>query len=284
MTIITNIQKQQIQNNFTTIRDEIRNTFSDIEAEYHKKQSLTSAPSCFEQKNWDFTLGEGHGEMSLMRGNVFEKVGVNYSNVWGDFDPKFRNDIPGTEESGEFWAGGVSVVAHMTSPLLPALHLNVRCISTGKLWFGGGADMTPTFAREQDTNLFHESLKNTCDQYDNNYYTKFKEACDKYFYLPHRKEARGIGGIFFDDVNTDNWENDLNFVCATVKGAITPFVQIIRDNMYQTWSDEQKKAQLIKRGRYVEFNLLYDRGTKFGLMTGGNIDAILMSMPPHVRW
>jgi coproporphyrinogen III oxidase len=219
-----------------------------------------------------------------MRGKVFEKVGVNVSTVFGKFDSKFAKEIPGTENNNSFWASGISVVAHMASPHVPAVHMNTRMIITQQLWFGGGADLTPMHPDNENTNLFHQSLKEVCDKYDPQYYSKFKQECDKYFFLPHRDEPRGIGGIFFDNLNSNSWQRDFTFTQDVGKAFLSVYPNIVRKNYNKSWTEQEKEAQLIKRGRYVEFNLLYDRGTRFGILTGGNTEAVLMSMPPQVKW
>ncbi len=219
-----------------------------------------------------------------MKGNVFEKVGVNISTVHGNFSKEFSKEIPGTEESSEFFATGISLVSHMRSPLVPAAHFNTRYIETAKSWFGGGGDLTPIFPLTSETEEFHKAFKNSCDKHDLGYYDKFKKQCDEYFFLKHRNEPRGVGGIFYDYLNSGNFENDFAFTQDVGKSFRDVYPSIIRKKMFENWTDEQREQQLVKRGRYVEFNLLYDRGTKFGLMTNGNVDAILMSMPPEVKW
>lgn len=241
----------------------------------------------FEKTAWKKPEGDnlqGGGEMRVMRGDVFEKVGVNFSCVHGQFSEKFAKEIPGAEEDPSFWASGVSLVAHMKNPLVPAVHMNVRRIQTSKGWFGGGADLTPTFIFDEDTKSFHQHLKTACDHYREGAYAEYKEWCDKYFFLPHRNETRGVGGIFFDYVNSGDVEADFAFVQAVGNRFLVAFAEIVERRKNMPWTDEQKEAQYIKRGRYAEFNLLYDRGTRFGLMTGGNTEAILMSMPPMAKW
>ena len=269
-------KKRHAESWFIDLRDKICAEFEKIEQEIGKY-------SLFKKKQWE-RHGGGGGVMSIMHGEVFEKVGVNISTVWGKFDEKFAKEIPGTEKDPSFWASGISVVAHMKSPLVPTIHMNTRMIVTSKLWFGGGADLTPTFEFPEDTREFHNSLKAACDKYAPSCYGEFKRKCDEYFYLHHRKEPRGVGGIFYDYLDSGSWDRDFEFTKSVGETFLNIYPQLVRKNMTKDWTDDQKEAQKKKRGRYVEFNLLYDRGTKFGLMTGGNIDAILMSLPPEVKW
>ncbi len=225
--------------------------------------------------------------MSVMKGRVFEKVGVNISTVHGEFSESFRKEIPGAAEDPRFWASGISLVAHMASPLVPAVHMNTRMIVVGdnaKLWFGGGADLTPALPDAKDTADFHAALKAACDRFDAGYYATFKKGCDEYFFIKHRNETRGVGGIFYDQLNSGEWEKDFAFTQEVGEAFLQIYPVLVKRHMDKKWTPEQKRAQLIKRGRYAEFNLLYDRGTRFGLMTGGNPEAILMSLPPEAVW
>jgi coproporphyrinogen III oxidase len=282
-----NTQKQAAADWFSELRDLICKAFEDLEDD-HTGVMQGHAPGRFERSTWsrpdERGAPGGGGEMSIMRGRVFEKVGVNISRVEGTFSEEFRARIPGAEEDGKFWAAGVSLVAHMQSPLVPAAHMNTRHIVTSKGWFGGGADLTPIVPVDDDTQTFHAALQAACDAHNPKYYKKFKEWCDEYFFLPHRNEARGVGGIFFDYVDTNDWEADFAFTRDIGLAFLDIYPQLIRRHMDVSWTNEQRAHQLQRRGRYVEFNLLYDRGTQFGLKTGGNVEAILMSMPPEVTW
>lgn len=266
---------------FRHLRDDITQAFMDIETEYAQAKGLT--PARFTFTDWPHPMNGG-GTMGLMRGNVFEKVGVNVSTVWGEFSPEFRKQIPGAEQDGIFWASGISLVAHMASPLVPAVHMNTRHIVTSKSWFGGGADLTPMYPNDQDTQDFHKAFQEACDRHDPSYYATYKKWCDDYFFLPHRNEPRGIGGIFYDYLNSGDQEADFMFTQDVGRAFLEIYPKLVRRHMMESWTPEQRAYQLQRRGRYVEFNLLYDRGTQFGLKSGGNTEAILMSLPPEVRW
>ena len=227
---------------------------------------------------------EGGGEYRILKnGKVFEKVGVNFSKVYGKFPKEYQKNIPGAEKNAKFWASGISVVMHMKNPLIPAMHFNTRYICTTYDWFGGGMDVTPSKVDKTEKKDFHNILKKMCNRHSPHYYTKYKKWCDEYFYLHHRKEPRGIGGIFFD-YKKNNFEENFKFVrdCGVTFQLI--FNKIIQRKIKKKWTMKEKERQYVKRGRYAEFNLLYDRGTKFGLQTGGNIKAILMSLPPKAKW
>jgi coproporphyrinogen III oxidase len=267
---------------FQELRDQIIADFERIESEFSQSNKMVT-PARFELTDWQHREGGG-GTMALMRGNVFEKVGVNISTVYGHFSDEFRSQIPGTEHDSSFWASGISLVAHMKSPLVPAVHMNTRHIRTEKKWFGGGTDLTPYFPFDEDCTDFHETLKQACDIHNTDYYPQYKKWCDEYFYLKHRQETRGVGGIFYDYLDSGDPEADFRFTQDVGRAFSKIYSQIVRRRMFLPWTEEQRQHQLVRRGRYVEFNLLYDRGTHFGLKTGGNIEAILMSLPPEVNW
>ena len=240
----------------------------------------------FKKKTWKKSKNQkdGGGTYAIIKnGSVFDSVGVNFSQVSGKFHKKFRTQILGAKKNPNYWASGISVVAHMKNPKIPAMHFNTRFIVTSKNWFGGGMDATPSIRDDKEKKFFHKKIKYVCDKHNKKYYPKYKKWCDNYFYLPHRKETRGIGGIFFD-YKKDNWEKDFSFVKNIGLCFLDCAKSIIEKKMKTKWSKKQKNEQLYKRGRYIEFNLLYDRGTKFGLNTGGNVEAILMSLPPVAKW
>jgi coproporphyrinogen III oxidase len=267
-------------NKTTDLRVEAETYFNDLRDRICEKFEEIDGGSSFQRSPWKRDNGGG-GVISVMKGKVFEKVGVNCSTVFGELDPEFGEKIPGYQN--HFFATGVSLVAHMVNPLVPAVHMNLRYIETDHSWFGGGTDMTPYFPFEEDTREFHQALKGACDKHDPAYHPRFKKWCDEYFYLEHRKEPRGIGGIFFDYLKED-LNKDFLFVKEVGEAFLNIYPAIASRRKNIPFTDEQKEHQLYRRGRYVEFNLMYDRGTIFGLKTGGNIDAILMSLPPVVKW
>ena len=273
--------KDQARAWFENLRDRICTVFEAIDGEGRFERTPWQRPT------EDGSEGGG-GVMSTMKGRVFEKVGVNVSTVAGEFSPEFRAQIPGAEADPRFWASGISLVAHMRSPRVPAAHFNTRMLITTKGWFGGGGDLTPMRldAPEavEDAAHFHAAFKAACDRHDPAYYPDFKAWCDRYFFLPHRNEPRGAGGIFFDRLDTGSAERDFAFVRDVGEAFLDAYPSIVRRRMAESWTAEEREHQLIRRGRYVEFNLIHDRGTLFGLKTGGNVEAILMSLPPEVKW
>lgn len=279
MTDLDNAHRARAVEWFESLRDHLVTAFEAIEDE----GSGPGPAGRFKLEPWQ-REGGGGGTMALMRGGVLEKAGVNVSAVEGVFSEELRGRIPGAADDPRFWASGISVVAHPRSPLVPAAHMNTRLIMTSSRWFGGGADMTPVYPREDDTEAFHDALRGACDAHSVADYPRFKTWCDEYFYLPHRGEPRGVGGIFFDNLNSGDWDADFAFVQDVGRAFLRIYPAIVRRHMNEPWSDAQKHDQRVKRGRYVEFNLLYDRGTLFGLKTGGNIEAIFMSLPPDVAW
>ena len=278
------IKKKLARYWFALLQDLICFEIEKLEKEFSKKKKKT--PTKFKCQKWlrSDKNDEGGGKFKILRnGLIFEKVGVNYSEVYGKFNKFFKKKIPGTKKSSVFWASGISVVMHMKNPKIPAMHFNTRFICTQKSWFGGGIDLTPSVKDLKEAKWFHKQLKSTCDIHNKKYYLNYKKWCDNYFYLKHRKEMRGIGGIFFD-YKMDNWENNFSFIKDLGNTFVYIFKTIIEKKMFKNWTDKEKDLQLQKRGRYVEYNLLYDRGTQFGINTGGNIDAVLMSLPPIAKW
>ena len=273
---------------FRTLRDRFCAAFEALEDAH---RDGTGPPGRFERNTWQRPTEDGGdggdgggGEMSIMKGRVFEKVGVNFSAVQGAFSPQFQGRIPGAEDDPRFWASGISVVAHLCSPLVPAMHMNTRFIVTARTWFGGGGDLTPIYPDDEAAAAFHAALQTACDAYRPGCYAAYKEACDKYFFLPHRDEPRGAGGIFYDNLDSGDWEADFAFTQGVGRAVLETYPGIVRGRMAAPWTEAERAHQLVRRGRYVEFNLLYDRGTEFGLKTGGNVEAILMSLPPVVAW
>ena len=270
------IKKDLAGNWFKLLQDAFCNDINELEN--HKVKFVSTIWKRSKKKD------EGGGEYRILRdGKVFDKVGVNFSKVYGKFPKKFQKNIPGANKDPRFWATGISVVMHMKNPLIPAMHFNTRFISTTQEWFGGGIDITPSKNDKLEKKDFHQTLKRMCNRHNKNYYKKYKKWCDEYFYLSHRKEPRGIGGIFFD-YKDDNFEEDFKFVRDVGVTFQMLFNKIIRKKLKKKWTQSDKELQYVKRGRYAEFNLLYDRGTKFGLQTGGNVEGILMSLPPLAKW
>jgi coproporphyrinogen III oxidase len=279
-------RKDRARRWFEELRDRICAAFERLEGEAGAPPSpqVAGLPAGrFVRSEWQ-RAGGGGGTMAVMRGRVFEKVGVNVSTVHGEFAEAFRKEVPGADRDPRFWASGISLVAHMQSPRVPAVHMNTRFVVTTKAWFGGGSDLTPMVPVEDDTRDFHAALKAACDRHDPGYHAKFKQWCDEYFFLKHRNEPRGVGGIFYDYLDSGDWERDFAFTREVGSAFLEIYPRLVYRHMAEPWTQPEREHQLRRRGRYVEFNLLYDRGTRFGLMTGGNVEAILMSLPPAAAW
>ena len=278
-----NFKKQEAAKWFVHLRDEICRSFEEIE-----NTSSNNEKTSFDQKQWK-REGGGGGVISVMKGNIFEKVGVNISTVYGEFSKEFRSQIPGAETNGKFWASGISVVSHMFNPFVPAAHMNTRFLVTGegenqKMWFGGGGDLTPIFEDLESKEIFHQNFKETCDKYNLSYYPQYKKWCDDYFYLNHRDEQRGVGGLFFDDLNEEGFDTCFEFMKSVGSHFCEAYKPIVLKRQGMSFTEKQREFQLFRRGRYVEFNLIQDRGTLFGLQSGGRTESILMSLPPLVKW
>lgn len=292
--MISDARKARAAEWFTALRDRICTAFEALEDAQDTGPFADLPPGRFVRKETrrEASGDGGGGVMAIMReGRVFEKVGVNISTVYGTLaEPARRSltarkEIPGLDADPRFWASGISLVAHMRSPLTPAVHMNTRMFWTpGASWFGGGADLNPAIPNDEDTAFFHGELQRACDAHDPSYYPRFKKWADEYFLIRHWDEPRGVGGIFFDDLSTGDWERDFAFTRAVGEAFIAAFVPITERHMRAPWTEEQREILLVKRGRYAEFNLVYDRGTRFGLETGHNPEAVLMSLPPVAKW
>lgn len=271
---------------FEELRDRICRVCESIEAEIGIPAG--ESPARFEHKIWkraeDDAEDAGGGVTAVLRGRVFEKLGVNVSTVHGRFAPEFAREVEGAADDPRFWASGISLVAHPRNPHVPAVHMNTRFIVTTRAWFGGGTDLTPMLPADDDAREFHAALERACNRHNTDYYPRFRKWCDDYFYLPHRGEKRGAGGIFYDGLASGDWDADFAFAREVGLAFLDIYPHIVRRHMHGPWTAEERERQLVRRGRYVEFNLLYDRGTRFGLKTGGNVEAVLMSLPPEVRW
>lgn len=277
-----NDSREKYANWFQQLRNQICESFEQLESIYDGPLKHQE-PGKFSRQSWERN-GGGGGVMSVMRGRLFEKVGVNFSEVWGEFSEEFRGKIPGTKESPKFYACGISLVAHMQSPLVPAIHMNTRFIETSESWVGGGMDLNPMIKNDEHKDYFHGELKKMCNRHNSEYYNRFSKWCDEYFFIKHRNETRGVGGIFYDNLNTGSQEADFEFTKDVGITFNRVFCDIVKTTMNNSWTEEEREIQLFRRGRYTEFNLIYDRGIQFGLATNGNPDAMFMSLPPVAKW
>jgi coproporphyrinogen III oxidase len=270
---------------FERLEEEAGDLYADMPAGRFERTPWQRGDQTEDRGNKD----QGGGVMSMLKGRVFEKAGIHTSTVYGEFSEEFRSQIPGAEEDPRFWASGVSLIAHSRNPHAPAAHMNTRMIVTTKGWFGGGGDLNPMHPdyrdpEHEDAIIFRAAMQQACDAHDDAYFPKFKKWCDDYFYLPHRDEHRGVGGIFYDRLDTSNWDVDFAFTQDVGKAFLDIYPTLVGKRMDTPWTKDDREKQLIQRGRYAEFNLLYDRGTTFGLKTGGNVDSILSSLPPEAKW